>query len=32
MQERAQMMGGTLEIESRPGEGTTIVAEIPYAH
>ena len=25
MQERAQMMGGTLQIESRPGGGTTVV-------
>jgi signal transduction histidine kinase len=30
MQERAQMAGGTLQIESRPGGGTTIVAEVPY--
>jgi PAS domain S-box-containing protein len=31
MQERAQTIGGTFVIESRPGGGTTIVAEIPYA-
>ncbi len=31
MQERAQMAGGTLTIESSPGEGTTIVVEVPYA-
>ena len=30
MQERAQMILGELHIESRPGEGTTIVLEIPY--
>ena len=29
MQERAQMAGGTLQIESRPGGGTTIVVEVP---
>lgn len=29
MQERAQMAGGTLQIESRPGAGTTIVVELP---
>jgi signal transduction histidine kinase len=32
MQERAQMAGGTLQIESRPGGGTTIVAEVPYVY
>ena len=31
MQERAQMMSGTLQIESIKGHGTTIVLEIPYA-
>jgi PAS domain S-box-containing protein len=30
MQERAEMLGGTLLIESTPGSGTTLVAEIPY--
>jgi signal transduction histidine kinase len=30
MQERAQMMLGELHVESKPGEGTTIVVEIPY--
>jgi len=30
MQERAQMMAGTLQVESKPGGGTTIVVEIPY--
>jgi len=30
MQERAQMAGGTLQIESRPGGGTTVVVEVPY--
>jgi signal transduction histidine kinase len=29
--ERCEMLGGTLAIESSPGRGTTIVAEIPYA-
>lgn len=32
MQERAQMMSGTLQIESVKGRGTTIVLEIPYAN
>ena len=31
MQERAALMKGTLEIESLPGEGTTVLARIPYA-
>lgn len=31
MQERAQTIGGTLVVESRPGGGTTVVAEVPYA-
>ncbi len=29
MQERAEMLSGTLAIESSPGKGTTIVVEIP---
>jgi signal transduction histidine kinase len=29
MCERAQLIGGTLTVQSRPGEGTTVVAEIP---
>jgi PAS domain S-box-containing protein len=29
MRERAETLGGTLAIESRPGQGTTIVAEVP---
>lgn len=29
MRERAALFGGTLEIESRPGEGTTVIAELP---
>lgn len=32
MEERAQMMGGALQIESRSGRGTTIVVEVPYAN
>jgi signal transduction histidine kinase len=31
MRERAEMMGGRLEIESAPGAGTTIYVETPYA-
>lgn len=30
MQERAEMLGGTLSIESTPGEGTIVFVEIPY--
>jgi len=30
MQERTALMKGELEIESRPGEGTTILATVPY--
>jgi PAS domain S-box-containing protein len=30
MHERAQMIGGSLLIESRPGGGTTVVVEVPY--
>jgi PAS domain S-box-containing protein len=29
MRERALMLGGTLDIDSRPGEGTTVTARIP---
>lgn len=29
MQERAQLVGGTLSIESQPGCGTTVIAELP---
>jgi len=32
MEERAQMAGGSLQVESRPGGGTTIVAEVPYGN
>ncbi len=32
MQERAEMLGGKLLIESNPNVGTTLVVEIPYAH
>ncbi len=30
MSERCQLLGGTLSIESRPGEGTRVVAHLPY--
>jgi len=29
MRERAQLLGGRLEVESTPGAGTTVVAELP---
>ena len=29
MQERAQLIGGTLTLKSEPGKGTTVTAEIP---
>jgi len=31
MRERAEMLDGTLAIESAPGSGTTVFVEIPYA-
>ena len=30
MKERIEMVGGTLAIESSPGKGTTVRAEIPF--
>lgn len=30
MRERAEMMGGTFTVESTPGKGTTITAQIPF--
>ena len=30
MQERAEMLGGTLTVESNPGKGTTLFVEVPY--
>jgi signal transduction histidine kinase len=30
MRERAEALGGRLEIESAPGRGTTVVAEVPW--
>lgn len=30
IKERAQLHGGTLKIESQPGEGTTILVQLPY--
>jgi signal transduction histidine kinase len=32
MRERASLVGGQLEVESRPGEGTTVRATIPAVH
>jgi PAS domain S-box-containing protein len=29
MRERASLLGGTLDVESKPGQGTTVVARIP---
>ena len=29
MRERAELLGGTLQIESAPGQGTTVWARIP---
>jgi signal transduction histidine kinase len=29
MQERAGQLGGTLQIQSKPGEGTEVVLEVP---
>jgi signal transduction histidine kinase len=31
MQERVTLVGGTCSVESAPGQGTTIVSEVPYA-
>lgn len=31
MRERAEMLGGTLTIETAPGAGTTVLVEVPYA-
>ena len=31
MRERVEMVGGSLHVESAPGQGTTICAEIPFA-
>jgi two-component system sensor histidine kinase DegS len=30
MRERVEMVGGTLTIESTPGQGTTVRAEVPF--
>ena len=32
IQERAEMLGGTLTVESKPGSGTTLFVEVPYAN
>ncbi|MGI6186815.1 MAG: sensor histidine kinase, partial [Brevibacillus sp.] len=31
MKERAQLLGGTVDIRSAPGEGTTVIVRIPLA-
>jgi PAS domain S-box-containing protein len=31
MQERTEVLGGSLIVESAPGRGTTVVVEVPYA-
>ncbi|MBN8908838.1 MAG: sensor histidine kinase, partial [Rhodospirillales bacterium] len=31
MRERVGLVGGTLEIESNPGQGTTVIARIPLS-
>ena len=31
MRERAEALGGTLTVESKPGAGTTVVVEVPSA-
>jgi signal transduction histidine kinase len=31
MRERIEMIGGTLTIDSAPGRGTTVRAEIPFS-
>jgi len=31
MRERAEMVGGTLTVESTPGTGTTIIVRVPLA-
>jgi PAS domain S-box-containing protein len=32
MRERAEMLGGTLVVETSAGVGTTVLVEVPYAH
>ncbi len=32
MRERAEQVGGKLEIESEPGRGTTVYARVPVGH
>ena len=32
VQERAEMLGGALVVESAPGAGTTLFVEVPYDH
>ena len=32
MEERAEMLGGRLTVESLPGQGTTLFVEVPFGH
>jgi signal transduction histidine kinase len=32
MRERAEMLGGSLEVESSPEGGTTLFVEVPHVH
>ncbi len=32
MRERVEMVGGSLRVESAPGQGTTIHAEVPFTN
>ena len=32
MRERASLLGGTVSLQSGPGQGTMIEARIPYSH
>jgi two-component system, NarL family, sensor histidine kinase NreB len=32
MRERVEMLGGVFRVESSPGHGTTISAEVPYGN
>jgi signal transduction histidine kinase len=30
MRERADMIGGSLRVESKPGEGTRVIIQVPF--